>query len=149
MPETIRLFIVAPDGELARKVRVADRQGEFETVRFRSFAQAAEKALREPGVSLLAQWSVTDLREDFPAPEIGSLRWLPFPVAAFCPDLPRLSPVLGAEVRFTLLELGAVAVCSKSRRLPGILSIFRRYAAKAAKISSCDDLALLLEWPSN
>ncbi len=129
MPEKIRLFIIAPDGQLARSVRAADSRNEFTTVRFRSYSLAVSRAAREPGVSVLVQCAVDDLGGRFFAPgDLPPCR-LAFPVVFFCPELSGLTPLLGSEIRFTLLELGATTVFSKSRKLNGVLSIFRKYAA--------------------
>ena len=125
-PESLRLFLVSPDGCLARAIRAVDPSGRFEPIRFRSLGSALEKARREPGAVVIVQWmSEQDLAAEFARFDgrRSPTRWI-----VYCPELPGMSPLRDEEFRFALLQFGASAVFGALRELPSILGLANRHA---------------------
>ena len=121
----IRLLVVAPDNDLLRAIRVADRNRRFEPVRFRSFETVLEKA--DCTGFPIVQWSVDEITERLTLP-LRLSRNVPFMV--YCPELPRRTVTEGESVRFALLQYGASAVFSQLRKLPKFLDLVCRYAQR-------------------
>lgn len=126
----IRLHLVAPDGRLARSIRVLDSKNRFATTRFATIDAALHKSRNDLGVVLLVQCSYDDLSRGIEALTRFGIRFFSSRLFVYVPDLPERTTVENEDLRLALLEIGVTAVFAQRRELASLLSVFERYAAR-------------------
>lgn len=134
----IPLLLVAPDGRLARAIRVVDRFRRFESVRFRSLEKALEKGKNNPESVLLLECPFETLKQGTFPLSAGVPRSFASRFFVSVPDLPTRTVAEAELFRFALLQLGVTAVVSCSRELPALFRACLRRAPGIGATSSAN-----------